>query len=153
MLFSKAIKWALGEPCSHFAIEFDDNIVFHSNFFGTHVQFSKSFYKKATLERKIDISSSLLKEEDVYQRLAGLEGEPYDWGGFLYFAWRALLFKILGKPLPGTNSWAVTGANLCIEVYKPIGELLGFEINGLSITSPFQLYLTLKDKYGVVPRS
>lgn len=146
--FSVLLRWGLQEPVSHFAIEFDNKIIFHSNFFGTQINWSRTFKRKCDVVYEIVYPLPLYEEEAMYQAvLDSYDGRPYDWKGFLYFLWRVVLFKLLGTPLPEKNAWQSDTSDLCIEIltHLPKGEWNSDQSwESLAITSPYQVYSKLK---------
>lgn len=138
---SKLIRWAFNEPVSHFAVVFDNKFVIHSNLYGVNLAWLNDFTKKSTIVYSIDMPLSLEKEEEVYRSLLdNFCGEHYDYKAFLYFAYRALLFKLFKTPLPRTNPFNTRGF-LCTEMYGVLPKwLVPQPITDLSITTPFILY-------------
>ena len=145
---SVAIRWALKEDCSHFAVEFDSKLVFHSNLVGTHIEWAKTFRTKNVIVHELEYDMPLEQEEQVYQDvLNAYDRRPYDWKALAYFTWRGLLRRFFGTPLPDTNKWASDLGDLCTEVISHIPPALLHDPllpRSLAITSPFQLYLALK---------
>lgn len=144
---SKLITWGLDEPVSHFAIVFDDKIVFHSDLSGLHVEWFSAFMKNRTIvfEKQIDIT--LEQEEYIYQNvISKYHGSSYDFGAFAYFIWRGILKKFFKKPMPNSNPWASKKRFICDEVIQLLPEeLVGAEIKkaDLAIRSPYQVWLMI----------
>lgn len=147
---SKLIMWGLDEPVSHFAIEFDNKIVFHSDLRGTHIQWSKTFYKNRDLVFELEYKPGLNKEEEIYQTILDTyDGSSYDYGGFLYFCWRAALKKFFKKPLPDSNPWGSKKSFICDEVVQLLpDDVCPPEVKDmdLSIKSPYQVWMLLNNK-------
>src|SRR6266404_761401 len=92
---SKFIRWGLDEPVSHFAIMFDNKLIFQSNLLGVHPEGIYQFQKSGSILFRIDLKLSLVQEEAVYQNLLKhYEGQAYDYPGFFYFIYRAVLHKL-----------------------------------------------------------
>jgi hypothetical protein len=142
---SVLIRWALNEPVSHFAIVFDNKLVFHSNLLGLHVGWFNTFKKQCTVVYEKDYPMALEKEEAIYQEILDREdGKSYDYGAFAYFAWRALLKKLFRIPLPKENSWDSIDQDICTESAKYLQYVIPEEIPAdLAMLSPYQLALIL----------
>lgn len=136
---SKAIRWALDEPVSHFAILMDDRLVFHSNLIGTHLKWKTSFEKKAEIVYSLRLNLSSEEEEEIYQRLIQLDERPYDLSAFLYFAFHGLKHRLLQTPIPTKNPWATNRGLLCTEVSKALTDFVALPTH-LDIITPYQLY-------------
>lgn len=143
---SVAIRWLLGEDCSHFALVFDTpagGLLFESNLLGTHPKFYKTELASTTLVHEVPLPLSVGDEDAVWDAVvARFDGRGYDWGAFFYFAWRAVLKKLLGLPLPMKNPWAKPGTELCVEVFQAVKKyttLKNVPLD-LSMTSPHELY-------------
>ena len=147
---SKLIMWGLNEPVSHFAIEFDNKIIFHSDLTGVNIQWSKTFFKTREVIFEMDYSPGLEQEEEIYQSVLNTyDGSHYDYGGFLYFCWRASLKKIANCPLPDSNPWGSKRAFLCDEVVQLLPDDIcppAVKAMDLSIKSPYQVWLLLNKK-------
>ncbi len=147
---SKLIMWGLDEPCSHFAIMFDNKIVFHSDITGLHIEWAKTFLKGREVVLEMDYSPGLEKEEEIYQGVLNTyDGSWYDYGGFVYFVWRAFLKKFFKMPLPDKNPWASKKAYLCDEVVQLLPDDIcppAIKAMDLSIKSPYQVWLLLNNK-------
>lgn len=141
--FSNFISWGLEEPVSHIAFVFDDKLVFHSNFLGCHVEWYETFKKNNDIIFEIDYKFKLQQEEDFYQTIiTNNDGRVYDYGAFLYFAWRVLLRKMFKIALPLINKLNNPHRDLCIEVLKRFN--IHLLVKDLSMVSPYQVYLILK---------
>lgn len=146
---SKLIRWGLNEPASHFAIVFDNSIVFHSNLTGTHVDWYNHFKSSCEIAYELDYNLPLEAEESIYQSILNKNtGKSYDFGGFFYFIWRALLNKCFGFKFPEINKWSKEGKFLCtgLAAELPLEHFKGLEtIKDTEMTSPYQIYLRLKN--------
>lgn len=147
MPLSKLIRWGLKEPVSHFAIEFDNKIVFHSNLLGTSIDWSNNFRSSHDVVCSIECNVSLELEEQVYQSILDKNcGKGYDFKAFAYFMWRAALFRFFGIAFPAKNAWAEDGKFLCTGLSVEIPESIIPKIKTIEdpeMISPFQLYLKL----------
>ena len=145
---SQLIRWALKEPVSHFAIVFDDKIVFHSNLLGCHVEWFGTFKKKCTVVYEVEYKLPLEVEESIYQQIISENDKKwYDYRAFAYFAWRALLFMLFKTPFPKVNKWNDGDSFLCTGLISklPKEHFPGLcNITDSEMTSPYQAYLKLK---------
>lgn len=147
---SKLIMWGLNEPVSHFAVVFDDKIVFHSDLLGVRLAWFPSFMKTHEIVEEMDFPSLKLDlEEEVYQSIiTNFDGKSYDYGAFLYFCWRGVLWKLFDKPLPSKNAWGSEDAFLCDELAKVLPDwVVPPEIKAMDIgmISPYKLFILLRD--------
>jgi hypothetical protein len=156
LIGSKLIRWGLGERSSHFAIGFDlssgnRGVIFHSNFHGLGIAWAKDFLAKNEVVYELEpvLGLKLESEERLYQAIVKNYGKPYDYKGFLFFAFSAIWNKITGKKISKTNPWADSKALLCTEV----AEAISFEIKGIFLAevpitygalSPDKLYFSLR---------
>ena len=138
---SKLIRWIANEPVSHVAIIFDKKVVFHSNLYGVNVQWFGSFLKTHEIVYQLDYAYSLEQEEEVYQKIPEYDGHRYDLGALFYLAWRGILYKLFKKPIPKDNLFGNKDQFLCVELAKIIDP----KLENLEMTSPYQVYLELKD--------
>lgn len=140
---SVLIRWGLKEPVSHFAIVFDDKVVFHSNLLGTHINWFNSFKKSCEVVYTLDRNLSLEAEEQVYQSIIDKNiDKSYDFKAFAYFVWRVILWRLLGKPLPEKNTWAKNGQFLCTGLAAELPPEYFPELDGVQDTemiSPYQI--------------
>lgn len=147
---SKLIMWGLTEPVSHFALLFDDKIIFHSDLTGLHIQWYQTFLKTHEVIYEIEYKPGLKKEEEIYQGvLNAYDGKGYDYGAFVYFAWRAALKKFLNKPLPDSNPWGHKDRYLCDEVVQLLPDEIcppSVKKMDLSMKSPYQVWLLLNNQ-------
>ena len=137
------IREGLDEPVSHFAIVFDDHLVYHSNFVGVHLVPYVDFAEKNDIVYAIEIEMSLEEEETVYQELIKLyRKRNYDFGAFAYFAWCVLKKKVAGIPLPKTNKWGSSNEYLCTEMYTVLPKKYRkVELpRDIQLVSPYELY-------------
>lgn len=134
---SHLIRSTLEEPVSHVCLMVE-NAVIHSNFYGVHVDFKKRFLTKNTVVYRIPLE---FKFKDLQERLEYLMQfySKYDWSGFCYFAWRAVLRKLLNIPFPHKNLLNNRKAYLCTEFASMV-----IDRKDHGITTPYQLYLELK---------
>lgn len=141
---SKIIRWGLEEPVSHFAVVFDDKIVFHSNLAGVQIDWFNNFKTKCEIVYSLDYNLGLEKEEQIYQSILDKNvGKSYDFPGFLYFIWRGFLNKVFSKPFPEKNKWAKDGEFICTGLAAELPKGLLPEIQDTEMVSPYQLYLRL----------
>ena len=147
---SRLIMWGLDEPCSHFAVMFDDKIVFHSNLTGMHIVWAKTFMKQYEIVFEMEHSPDLASEEEIYQGiLDAYDGKGYDYGAFAYFFWRAVLKKFFKQPMPEHNPWGSKDRFLCDEVAQLLPDSIcppAVKAMDLAMKSPYQVWLLLNNK-------
>lgn len=149
---SKLIMWGLDEPCSHFAILFDDKIVFHADLTGVHIAWYEHFAKTHSIVHELDFSdASLDLQEEAYQAIISqYYGKMYDFGSFVYFFWRAALKKVFKVAMPLRSPWGSKKTFLCTEIAGVMpDEVVPAEIKSsrdLGMTSPYQLWLLLSPR-------
>lgn len=144
MPLSWLIRWGLDEPVSHFAIVFDDRLVFHSNLKGVNVDWFDNFKKHHTIVFERHFNVGLSTEEKVYLDVIGKKiGKPYDFLGFIYFAYIGLKKKLFGTKTPNDNIFNQPEAYLCTELADVIYGFMGVDKTQkeLAMISPYQLYL------------
>jgi hypothetical protein len=138
---SKAIRWATGEDCSHFAICLDRRIIFHSDLRGVHIAWFEDFSKTHDVVHSYQIPNlSLEQEESVYQAMIARTGRMYDFLGLLYFGYRLVLLRFLGKPLPSVNKWGSAHLDMCIEEASVLDPIIP-ALPNISMTTPHNMYL------------
>lgn len=145
---SKVIRWISKEPCSHFAISFDDKFVFHSNLAGVHPTFYSWFTHGIEIVHQLEFHESLEVEEKVWQEITSKfdKPRPYDFGGFIYFVLTGIAYRFFGRPMPKKNIWSDSDCYLCTELAMVLRPFLVVP-DGLDITTPESLWLMLKDNY------
>jgi hypothetical protein len=146
---SKLIRWALDEPCSHFAVVFDDRFAVHSNLLGMQLNWYKSFLAMGHTEVVYEIDPKISPEAEakVFTTVMdGFDRSGYDFGAFAFFCYAALRKKLLGTPIPTRNPWGRPKSFLCTEAYELLGDvgLPSFGDVKLDMTSPEQLYRIIK---------
>lgn len=138
LIGSKLIRWGLEEPVSHTAIEYD-GLVFHANHLGVIIEPIGHFTKHSTVVYLVDVPdpdglTKLRRMTTKYWRA------PYDGGSVAWLSIRALLKKI-GIKLKKANLWNSSSMFICHEWVTQV--LDGAEDSN---TTPYQLYLRLKEK-------
>jgi len=141
-LLSKAICWAFQEPVSHVSILIGKNLVFQSNLMGVSIDWLSNFLSTHTVKFEYHIKTP----KDIDALIDQFAGRPYDTYGALYLLFRGVLRKYLGVPLPKRNPFHHKGWMDCVELYSVLG-LANPGIDDLSVVTPYQLYLRLKEKY------
>lgn len=143
--FSKFIMWGLKEPVSHFAIVFDDKLVFHSDLLGVRVAWYPTFLKTHEIVFQKDFPAATLEtEEDTYQKIiTAFDGSGYDYKALLYFAWRGVLWRFFKRPFPDSNPWGSDKSFLCTEMAKVLPDWIipkDVKDKDLGIVSPYKLW-------------
>lgn len=144
---SVAIRTVLQEPVSHFGIVFDNGIVFHSNLLGSHIEWFGTFSKHCEIVYSLEFTLNLEDEEKIYRAILDTyDDKPYDYGALFYFAYRAILLRTIGKPLPTTNELQSADKFLCTELATCLPDNIipaAIKAEDLGIVSPYQLYLQI----------
>lgn len=140
---SKLIRWGLDTDCSHFAICFDEGevedpysdvaqgIAFHSYGHGTQLEWLGDFLCRYYVVHALETVEplSLQKEEAVYKAILKEESSrAYDYCALAWFAWRTVLYKVLGWELAGVNRWQAREARLCTGIAPAVLKALGFQL-------------------------
>lgn len=137
------IRWGTGEASSHLAIELDDRIIFHSNLAGVHIRFSENFKKENTIVHDLSLDLTADEEEEVYYKaISQKEGKFYDFCGFLYIAYRILIFRFFGDPLPERNPFQKDSAFMCHELITCLPDRIVNRLNivDISMTTPERVH-------------
>jgi hypothetical protein len=135
---SRLIRWALGEPVSHVAVEFDSGLVIHSTWSGVELTWHTTFRSDHCIPYVLEMGPGTDEPRILETLLTIYLGQSYDYRAFIYFGWRALLLRVLGIPLPSRNIWNENRKFLCTEL---AAACLGREINPM--ISPYGLYKEL----------
>lgn len=140
-ILSKSIRWLFNEPVSHFAIVFDNSLVFHSNLLGVHLAWFNYFKNKNDIIYSKEIILDIENEEKFYRKIVDkYYGKNYDFKAFFYFAYRGLLKKFFNIPVPDKNTFQDNDEFLCTGLAS-----LFFDTSiDYEIITPYQLYLLLK---------
>lgn len=149
--FSRLARWALGSDCSHFAINMDNGLVFHSNFLGVHIEPYSVFMQKNKVIHSLTFKTPLRisREERVYQKLIRLDyGKGYDFGAMFFLGLNLIAKKIFNLPLAKNNLWQDKDLLICTELYSSLLELeldtITFpKVEKLTMTKPHELFLVL----------
>ena len=140
---SVAIRWLLKEPVSHFAVVFDDRLVFHSNLFGTNLQWFDNFKDSCNIVYIKDFRLTLREEEEVYQNLIKFGNRSYDWSAFFKLLFWGLKKKLTGKDIPMFKDKS-GNAHLCTDIAHALPErVVPFIVRGKTVT-PYELYKLVK---------
>lgn len=129
--------WGLEENCSHFAMICDEApnplrtgfapMVVHSDLYGVRAQPSATFFQTHdivyTFRVKLSPYDALRVSEQLHSILR-TEKDPYDFAALSYFAYRVLLKRLFGRPLPELNPWGMQHAFLCTELAYLANELI-----------------------------
>lgn len=151
---SRLIRYFTGEYVSHFAIVMDERIVFHSNFYGAHLDWYSKFLKHAEVIFQINLTLTLELEEALYlEMVEKFDGEPYDWGALLFLWYSLIRLKLFGIPIPRKNPLSSDRANICVELAECL-EVIGIELPPLDTVLPERLYYLVKEQFnGHLPES
>lgn len=157
LIGSKIIRWATGQCCSHVAIISDTfETVYHSYGKGMERQTSKEFLKKYTVMHTISVYLSIEEEKLMLEQLSvRTKNIGYDYGAFLYFAWRVFLNKFFKISYPKVNKWDSKEKFLCTEALYSFIESYALITNTvvlvksapIAMLTPHDLYLEIKDSF------
>lgn len=153
-LGSRLIRWGLGEPASHMAVEFPDaGVVYHAYGHSILRVARKDF--NYILVDKIVLRATAAEDCDMENFFrSATTYQKYDYPALLYFAWRVFLKRYLGRPFPRVAAWNVPDWSICTELGYLIGEayarscgqMILPEGYDLAIVSPWQLGNLLKSR-------
>lgn len=152
---ARAIRWALDEPCSHFAIVFDESeagygIVFHSHFSGVGFDWFNSFYRQNRILYALrpKKETTLPLEESVYQAIVPKAyGKEYDRTLFAEFCFYALRRRLAGTAIPTKSKWGNNHAYLCTEISKYLQQACPSYVPATlagDLITPYKLYTLMK---------
>lgn len=142
---SRLIRWALREPVSHVAFQFSSGLIVHSTFSGVGLAWNLDFHETHATPFYLDAAVENVESElELMNRMLDMYmGRHYDYRAFLYFGWRAMLFRLFRIPLPSRNKWNDKRRYLCTEL---AALFLGKEPDPM--ISPYQLYNKLSKEVG-----
>ena len=132
---SRVIRWASYSEFSHFAVSFDEDengagIVFHSGPCGTELVYMRDFLKTNRVVHALELLDDLPleREEKIYKAILATEaGRDYDYAALAWWAWRALLRRTVGTPIPPVNAWQSNARRLCTGIAPAVIAALGLE--------------------------
>lgn len=148
--FSRLARWAMQSDCSHFAINLDNGIVFHSNFLGAHIEPYCTFMQNNTTIHRLKFNPLDPKvEENIYQKLIRCNyGKWYDMGAMIYLGFSMILHRGLGRPIPKKNLWNSQEQFICTELLGTLADVdLGYaifpQIEHITMKRPHDLFESL----------
>jgi hypothetical protein len=127
---SKLIRWGLDSPTSHFACAFfatkDKGLVVHQRFDGFSIDWLPDWQKYYDIVYSLQPKEvDKQKEREIlYSIMNSFSSTSYDLPGFMYFSWRAFLYKFFNKPIPKINKWGRKQAPLCTGVAEVIEDIM-----------------------------
>lgn len=148
---SKVIRWTFKEPCSHFAIAFDDRFIFHSDLRGAYPTFWSWFMQSHEVVHELIFKAPIEIEDSVWDQIVKRfdKPKPYDWGAFCFFTITGLSHRLFNTAMPKRNLWGDKDSFLCVELADICRNLIQVPDN-LDICTPENLWLTAKpNKYCV----
>ncbi len=158
-LGSKIIQWGLDQDVSHVVISFNGTHeeYFHSYGFGLYSMKRKEFEKfQYTVVHEIEFKLEPEKERLVqmlYYRYVKDMNIKYDYPAMIYFAWRAVLKKFFGRPLPMINELGQVSFNLCTEALYIASESYGMVTGQNIIPATIDLsMITPKDAFDEISK-
>jgi len=147
LVLSKFIRWGLKEDVSHIVFIFDDNIVFHANLSGCHIEWFNTFKKKVEIVDVIEYKFPLEVEEKIYQSIINKnDGRGYDYKAFIYFIYAAFIHRFFGRPMSITSKWGCKRRFICtgLAAQLPAEHFPQLQNLELEILSPGKLRDLLK---------
>lgn len=145
-ILSHFIRSASKEPASHFAICFDQRLVFHSNLFGAHPTFRSTFEKSNTVFKEILIPNTTAEQEEaIYMNCLQFDGKPYDYMALLYLCTVGYAESVFLNKVPKNNPFNHDKYYLCTEVAKCLDPVVKLDMD-LSITTPWKLINMIQEK-------
>lgn len=133
---------------------FNDNLLFQSNLLGTNLDYFPNFLKTNTVVYEIEVLIGDQGEDKVYnQIMTEFDGKSYGWTAYLYFAYRGLLRRLFGTPLPDHNPWAQQDTYLCVGLSQAliVPGMSGWVMDSVEtipdteMITPYGLYLHIKN--------
>jgi len=153
LIGSKAIRWGLGEDCSHFAIMFESpEAVFESRLeSGCGRDTVSAFLKRNTVVHALEpVTKSVLFERDLFRSLEkNALNCRYDSNAIFFWAVAAFGKRLFGMPLPQKNPWGSRGEHYCVEIIRGSESLIDnqfgteFGLVDVEMTSPHMAYKML----------
>lgn len=94
--------------------------MFESNLLGTRLDYWPFFETRVSrIVHQIRIDLDKDTEDRLYDEVIRKFGHlKYDWSGFFYFLWRALLLRVFKVPMPTRNAWGNPNQFLCVGLIK-----------------------------------
>jgi hypothetical protein len=157
-LGSRIIRWGLGEPVSHVAVDIPAGI-YHSYGTGIIKSSRDAFHAVYTVHRSLEISFPETLQQAATELFESYVSphDGYDYPALAFFAFRAMLKKLLRVPFPKTNRLQVIESFLCTEIVylvaqvhaELVGDALLLEVgDDLAMHSPWELYQILEKRLG-----
>lgn len=144
-LLSKFIRFASKDPVSHFAICFDDKLIFHATVSGAKPVFRSTFLKDNTIHTEIKLPNlTLEKEEMVWQLCTQFDGRPYDVAALLYFFIYGATHIFDENPFPKHNPWNHKDMYICNEIAYTLNPVMNLELD-LSTKTPWQVLNKIRE--------
>lgn len=152
LVLSKLIRWAFAEPVSHFAMCFDDRLVFHSSLTGAEPVWARRFLATHDIVFTLMLRVPPEIEDKIYDRIYAQfwRSRPYDWGAFFYFFVTGLAHKVFGRPMPTRNLWGDRDSYLCIEIAEVLRPAIDLP-DELDMLTPMALYKLIQAQLGTNP--
>lgn len=154
-IYSRLIRWGLGEDCSHFAIEFDkiegkpvvvESIVEK----GVRECSSKKFLKENKVVHSLEYIGEHSIDSMFYDCVNMHAKESYDVSAILYWALAAIAKKSVGLEKPKENPWGSDRSKYCVEILDGceilIKQYLGVNVSKIDweMVSPMEAYKILR---------
>jgi hypothetical protein len=142
------IRYTTKEEASHFAIVFDNRLVFHSNLYGAHPIFKSKLTKSSQIVEELEIKTTLEKEEEVFQLIENkFDGKEYDYLSLIFWFIQAIPYLLANKPLHKIpkNLWNSEDQYVCTEVAYALTPIFpNLKDTDLSTLTPQSILKLLK---------
>ena len=120
------ITWGLNSPVSHFAIEFHDGIIFHSNFLGINIMHTVDFLKQSEIVYSKKIEMSFADEAMLLSNIIkNYYGKRYDWKWFFSLTKAALKHRLFGSEIPDDIKSKSRDKYICTECVEFLEPVIG----------------------------
>lgn len=156
-LGSQIIRTVTRGESSHFAIAFDQAVVFESTInSGCELSFYSNFKERNQIVWSIDLVEELRAEELVWQACSLMDGMPYDYFGAMNLG-LGLIAKRFDLSMLKTRAFENNRSYFCVEVAQALKPFFNIPSN-LSLTTPDELFHLLKEQtfegsYGTISSS
>lgn len=114
---SVLIRFGIQEEGSHVIAGFWGSTAIHSNLVGVRLEYLPYLLKQHTIVKELDLPLKPQYEREVYNSILSVAYKnDYDIPGLLFWAYRIILKRLFGRPLPVKNLWSKDGLYLCTGI-------------------------------------
>lgn len=144
---SRLITWGMKEEVSHFAVQFSDVYVIHSNLKGLTVDNVERFLMHSDIVWSYKLSwnktQSITRIKSLW-RSVGLK--KYDFKYFFFLFWEGIKYRFFGLEMDFERVSHSSGRLLCTEVAELLGITRGLE--RYEYSTPGRLMSIIKERHG-----